>query len=233
METAGTAPTGHRVKTAYVIVAAAASLALSMGALWFALAPKSATSNANPAGAPVSNTAALQREHAATVGKADAKVHIVEFLDPACETCRDFYPLVKRLVASNPDRVRLSVRMVAFHKGSDFVVKALEASKKQGKYWQVLERLLASQSVWAVQHTVNTAKAWEQLEPLGLDLDKLKADMESPDVLKALALDAQDAKALKVTQTPEYFVNGRGLPEFGWEQLQRLVADELANAYRS
>ena len=34
----------------------------------------------------------LVQFYSPTVGKPDAKVHIVEFLDPACETCAQFYP---------------------------------------------------------------------------------------------------------------------------------------------
>src|SRR5512139_434471 len=106
--------------------------------MWAVMVPKG-TSVVNP---PAATAESLEREHAATAGNRDAKVHIVEFLDPACETCREFYPVVKKMLADHPDQIRLSVRLVAFHKGSDFVVKALEASKKQGKFWQVLERVL-------------------------------------------------------------------------------------------
>ena len=67
---------------------------------------------------------------------------------------------------------------------------------------------------------------------IDLDFGKLRADMASPEVAKIVALDLQDSKTLKVTATPEYFVNGRGLPEFGYEQLRRLVGDEIAKAYR-
>jgi protein-disulfide isomerase len=218
------------MKTRFVLFAGVAVVLVGMLVmLWLAIAPKNVQTDA---AAAVPAAVALAREHAATAGSPDAKVHIVEFLDPACETCREFYPLVKRMLADNPDRIRLSVRLVAFHKGSDFVVKALEASKAQGKFWQVLERLLASQSRWAAQHTVRPELAWEQLQTLGLDMDQLKADMESPAVARNMALDAQDARALKVMQTPEYFVNGRGLPSFGYEQLQALVAEAMATAYR-
>jgi protein-disulfide isomerase len=217
------------VKTWHVIVAAVVGIATSAALLLFVMAPKGGSTN--PA-APAAAAAALQRPHAASVGNPTARVHIVEFMDPACETCRDFYPMVKKLLAADPDKLRLSLRFVAFHKGSEVVVKALEASKKQGKFWPTLERMLASQPRWAIQHTVHPDKAWDELKALDLDLDRLKADMESPEVLQAVAQDAQDAKALKVTQTPEYFVNGRGLPEFGWEQLRRLVAEETGRAYR-
>ena len=67
---------------------------------------------------------------------------------------------------------------------------------------------------------------------LNLDFAKLEADMQSPAVLQNVATDMQDAKTLKVKATPEYFVNGRGLPEFGYEQLVALVNDELKRAKR-
>ncbi len=58
----------------------------------------------------------LARDYAPTAGPAEAKVHIVEFLDPACETCRSFYPFVKRMMAANPGKIRVSVRYAPFHK---------------------------------------------------------------------------------------------------------------------
>jgi protein-disulfide isomerase len=76
------------------------------------------------------STAALTSAHSPALGPASAKVHIVEFLDPACETCAQFFPMVKQWLAENPDKIRLSVRHVAFHSGSDYVVRVLEASRK-------------------------------------------------------------------------------------------------------
>jgi len=45
-----------------------------------------------------------------------------------------------------------------------------------------------------------------------------------------IARDLADAKTMNVTMTPEYFVNGRPLPQFGFEELKKLVDDELAKA---
>jgi protein-disulfide isomerase len=174
----------------------------------------------------------LVQIYSPTVGNPEAKVHIVEFLDPACETCATFYPEVKRIIAANPDRVRLTVRLVAFHKGSDYVVKVLDAARKQGKFWPALEALLAKQAVWTRNHTVQPDLVWQPLEGLGLNIEQMKADMNAPDVAQRTAQELQDAKALKVTQTPEYFVNGRALPSFGLEELQALVREEVQSAYR-
>ena len=44
------------------------------------------------------------------------------------------------------------------------------------------------------------------------------------------ALDLGDARALGVTKTPEFFVNGRPMPSFGLEELQGLVREELRDA---
>ena len=176
--------------------------------------------------------AGLVQFYSPTIGHPEAKVHIVEFLDPACETCASFYPHVKKIMAANPDRVRLTIRLVPFHKGSDYVVKVLDAARKQGKFWPVLEALLAGQAYWVRNHTVQPELVWKPLESLGLNLDQIRVDMNAPDVAQRIEQELKDAKALKVTQTPEYFVNGRPLPEFGLEQLQRLVREELQATYR-
>lgn len=176
--------------------------------------------------------AGLVQFYSPTQGNPEAKVHIVEFLDPACETCAAFYPEVKRIMAANPDRVRLTVRLVPFHNGSDYVVKVLDGARKQGKFWPALEALLANQSYWARNHTVQPEYVWKPLEGIGLNIEQLKVDMNAPDVAQRIELELKDAKALKVTQTPEYFVNGRPLPSFGLEQLQTLIREEMKTAYR-
>jgi protein-disulfide isomerase len=120
------------------------------------------------------------------------------------------------------------VRYAPFHQGSDEVVKVLEASRKQGRYWQAVEALLASQSAWVQQHQAQADLIWPYLAKAGLDTEQLKSDMQSPDIARAIAQDVTDAKALNVTKTPEFFVNGRPLPSFGFEQLRDLVDEELA-----
>jgi protein-disulfide isomerase len=181
--------------------------------------------------ATTANRAALASEHSPTLGDASAKVHVVEFLDPACETCALFFPMVKQLMAQNPGKIRLSTRHVPFHQGSEYVVRMLEASRKQDKYWQTLEALLASQSHWAPHHTVQPELALQAIAGVGLNVEQLMADMNAPEVSQRMEQDLNDAVALKVTATPEYFINGRPLPSFGEQQLLDLVKEELQNAY--
>ena len=53
-----------------------------------------------------------------------------------------------------------------------------------------------------------------------------------PEIARRIEQDLADARTLKVTQTPEYFVNGRPLPTWGLEHLQALVREEVQAAYR-
>ncbi len=171
--------------------------------------------------------AALASQHSPTLGDPGAKVHIVEFLDPACETCALFYPMVKQWLAQAPGEIRLSIRHVAFHTGADHAVRVLEASRKQGKYWQTLEALLASQREWTQHHTVQPDRIGPAIAGVGLDMAQLMVDMDAMDVLARIEQDKKDAILLKVSATPEYFVNGRPLPSFGQQQLADLVREEL------
>ncbi len=175
--------------------------------------------------------AALASEHAASIGSPDARVHIVEFIDPACGTCAMFYPMVKQWLDEAPDMLRLSVRHVPFHTGVDYVVHVLEASREQGKYWETLETLLITQREWVTNHIVQQDKVLPALAPVGLDIERLQEDMNKPEVLARMERDQKDAATLKVSATPEYFVNGRPLPSFGQKQLLDLVREELAKEY--
>lgn len=175
----------------------------------------------------VQNREALVRFHSPSLGEPDAPVHIVEFFDPACETCRDFYPFVKRLMDAHPGKIRLSIRYAPFHQGSDRVVMLLEAARRQGKFWETTEALLAAQHGWVRNHVARVDLAWGQLDGLGLDMERLGRETMSQEAVRLIEQDLADAQALNVTKTPEFFVNGRPLPRFGYDELKKLVEEEV------
>ena len=177
------------------------------------------------------NQSVVERQSAATKGPADAKVTIVEFLDPACETCQDFLPLVQKFITQYPGKVRVMVRYAPLHPGSDQVVKMLEAAHRQGQFWQALELLFSSQDRWTANHTSQPMRALTILNSLDVDQEKLAADMNRPEVAQVIQKDIQDSKTLGVRATPEFFVNGRPMPSFGYEQLAQLVKEAVAEAY--
>lgn len=209
-------------KTLFIVAVVCLLLAFIGGVLLYT----TGTGNQS-AQVPDAKREALIRMYSPTEGKADAPVVIVEFFDPACDTCRAFYPLVKNMLKTHPDRLRLVLRYAPFHEGSDKVVALLEAARKQGKFWEALEAVFGSQDDWAPNHVAQVERVWPHLQGLGLDLDRVRADMSAPEIANVIAQDLADARTLNVTQTPEYFVNGKPLPSFGSEQLQTLVDEEL------
>jgi len=173
----------------------------------------------------------FSRPHSPTYGPTDARVRIVEFLDPACETCRAFYPLVKDIVDSHRGRVQLVVRYTPFHAGADTAVAVMEAARLQGLFWPVTQRLLRDQSTWGADHNPRPDLIWNLVDGTGLNLRKAREDAASAVVRARVEQDLADARALGVTRTPGFFVNGRQLKRFGANELQELVREEVARAY--
>ena len=173
----------------------------------------------------------LERSHSPRKGPATAKVTIVEYFDPACETCAAFHPFVMQLMEENPGKIQVIMRYAPFHKGSDYVIALLEATRAQGKYWETLEAAYASQQVWASHHDPQPQKLWMQLSTVGLDFSKAEQDMQSEQTIRNINQDIIDLKALKVSKTPSFFVNGKPLVEFGSDQLRTLIEEEIRRVY--
>ena len=177
------------------------------------------------------NAELFVRDHSPTLGSEDAKVFLVEFMDPACETCAAFAPFVKKIMDANPGKIKLVLRYAPFHEGADNFVKIVEAARMQGKYWETLDIMFKSQNIWASHHNWQPEKLWQFLPQVGLDIERLKKDMNDPAIAKIIEQDMADVKALNVQKTPGYFVNGKPLQTFGYKQLLHLIQTELDLQY--
>ena len=177
------------------------------------------------------NASTFVRPHSPTYGPVDARVVLVEFTDPACETCAAFSAIVKRFIAAHPGKIRFVLRYAPFHHGADFAMRVLEASKIQGKFWETLDLLYRSQPMWTRHHQVIPDRVWQILPMAGLDLERLRTDMDDPRIDTILQQDLTDAEALGVRKTPGFFVNGKPLEPFGERQLAALIDAEVRLQY--
>lgn len=69
------------------------------------------------------------REHSPKFGKNTKNVVVVEFLDPECEACGAFHPIVKKVFNEYEEDIQLVVRYLANHKNSPYVVRLIEAAR--------------------------------------------------------------------------------------------------------
>lgn len=167
------------------------------------------------------------RPHSPVIGKADARVTLVEFFDPSCEACRSFHPILGQILARHPDEVRLVLRYAPFHEGSDEAVRILEAARLQGRFEAVLDALFARQPEWAIHGAPNLDRAWQIAGIAGLDLNRARQDAQRPQIDRVLEADTADLQVLQVRQTPTFFVNKRPLLSFGPRQLYDLILSEI------
>ena len=179
----------------------------------------------------------LVRPDSATLGPADAKVTVVEFLDPECESCAAVAPQVKELLKEYEGRIRFVVRYMPLHSNAKLAVQYMEAAGEQGKYWEFQEKLFAMQGEWGEKHgpgahaapTAPVSTLFEKYgKEIGLDPQQLNAAAGKSDYANKASRDLNDGRALGVRATPTFFVNGRKLARLSMPDLRALINEELA-----
>jgi protein-disulfide isomerase len=208
-------------------IAAVLITAMVLGAAYYVRAQK-AQRAAQLAKEPPPSPQTLVRPHSHILGPKDAKVTVVEFLDPECESCRAMYPLVKQLMGQYPNGVRLVIRYMPLHPNSMYAVAALEAAAQQDRFWEMLQTLFETQPQWGNHEDPKPQLIPRFAQELGLDMPSFENSMTDPAHKKIAETDLADGKALGVTGTPTFFVNGRQLEQLGYETLKKLIDQELA-----
>ena len=183
----------------------------------------------------IGNIEALIRPDSPTLGTADAKVTIVEFLDPECEACSAFNPIVKKTLKAYEGKVRLVVRYMPLHPNSLKAATFLEEAGEQGKYWQALDYLFQKQPEWGTRHGPTHGAPQPDVNvlfkkyttDLGLDAAKMESAFAQNKYASKIERDKKDGQALGVRQTPTLFINGRKLGRLDEMGLRYLIEDEL------
>lgn len=147
-------------------------------------------------------------------GNKEASVTIVEYLDFECEACGAYYPLVKQLAEEFKTDVRFINRYFPLpgHKNGLPAALAVEAAAKQGKYWEMHNKLFDEQKNWG-EKQVSDPKIFEgYAQTIGLNMDKFKKDVVSKEVKDRVERDKNSGTRLGVSGTPTFFLNGDKIP---------------------
>ena len=197
---------------------------------------RTVTKNSNTNTPSAINAEALVRPDSYTLGSADAPVTIVEFLDPECESCAAFNPIIKKVLKDYEGRAKLVVRYMPLHPNSLTAATFMEAAGEQGKYWEAEDLLFAKQPEWGTKHghgqTASTPADVNALfkkyaAELNLDMDKMNSAFAENKFASKVERDKKDGQSLGVRQTPTVFVNGKKLSRLDENALKSLIDAEL------
>lgn len=166
-------------------------------------------------------------------GNPDAKVTLVEYLDFECEACGAYYPLIKQLGTEFPNDLRIVTRYFPLpgHKNSMTAAIAVEAASKQGKYWEMHDKLFETQETWGNKQ-MPTPQVFEQYaQEIGLDIEKFKADVTDPSTKARVQRDFDASEKLGNNSTPSLFVQGVKIQNpRSYEAFKQLIQSEIDKA---
>jgi len=132
------------------------------------------------------------------IGNPNGDVTIVEFFDYTCTYCKAAEPRLVAAVNADPN-VRLVLKEYPILTPQSLVAtRAALAAQKQGKYQAFHQTLMRFQGELTEQVIFDTAKA------VGLDVARLKEDMQGPDIADRIIANFNLARAIRAFQTPTF-----------------------------
>ena len=156
----------------------------------------------------------------------DGDVTLVEFFDYNCGYCKRAMPEIVKIVGEDT-KVKLVLKeLPIFGEDSEAAAKAALAAKKQGKYFEMHQKLFSEPG------KVDLEKALRVAQGLGLDVEQLKKDMEDQSVKDALAENRALAEELGVQGTPYTLVGDiviAGAPDDLHDQLTKKISEIRQN----
>jgi protein-disulfide isomerase len=160
--------------------------------------------------------------NAAIAGNPNGDITVVEFFDYNCGYCKRAFGDVAKLVEQDKNIRVVLADLPIIRDESEPVSRIALAARIQGKYWEVHRELIALKGL------VNEAAALKVAEKAGLDMTKLKEDMNSSEVKAELDRIKSLAKKMGINGTPHFLVGDRavgGAPENLFEILEAHAKD--------
>jgi protein-disulfide isomerase len=147
------------------------------------------------------STAMLNDPGTPLIGNARADVAIVEFTDYTCPYCKAVEPRLEKLLKDDP-RVKLVVKEYPILTPASLVAaKAALASMKQGKYARF------HQTMMKFRGQLTADVVYDMARDSGVDVNRLRKDMELPEIADEIIATFNLARAIRAFQTPTFIVN--------------------------
>jgi protein-disulfide isomerase len=142
-------------------------------------------------------------------GSADAKVTIVEWSDFQCPFCSRVVDTLHQIEKSYGSDVRFVFKHnpLPMHADAPYAAKATIAAQKQGKFWQMHDKLFEA-SGSRQPDALKQDKVDALARDLGLDLARYQRDVNAPETAQVIRDDQAQALKLGANGTPHFFING-------------------------
>lgn len=163
--------------------------------------------------------ALFNNPHTPVAGNPDGDVTVVEFMDYACGYCKVMLPRIQKALV-NDGNIRLVLKeFPILGDASVTASKAALAARLQDKYIQFHMALMGARGRLSEDGIFKVA------EDVGLDIKKLKKDMEQPEITEIISKNRQLARSLRIEGTPALVVGTRlASGAISYEDLMSLVA---------
>lgn len=159
--------------------------------------------------APAERITVSEQDHVR--GAAGAKVTLVEFGDFQCPACGAYEPLIRQVEEDNKDILQVVFRhfpLTQIHQNALLGAKAAEAASLQDKFWEMHDKLYASQTEWS--NAINARDfVIGYAGEMGLDVKKFEADLDNSEIEAKILAEYKEGINLGVQGTPTFFVNGK------------------------
>ena len=167
----------------------------------------------------------LERDpNAPVLGNPDGDVTVVEFFDYNCPYCRRAMAEVQGLLDGD-NNVRLVYReWPILGDGSVFAAKAALAAREQDKYEEFHWALMG------MQERAEETSVMRIAEEIGLDIERLRADMDAPEIQEHIDTSMGLTQALGFNGTPSFVIGNNLVPGFVEEEQLRTLVEEVREA---
>lgn len=202
----------------YLLVVAFGVVVMSFIGFKFFLQDKFQTKTTeNPVFPIITN---LVTDYSFSYGPTDAKVTVIEFFDPECESCAAVAPYIKNEMKHYEGQVRWVFRYMPYHFNSKVAIAALESARQQNLYLEAMELLFKHQTEWGEKQV----SAASEIHKLVLSLPRINKDqylndLNNPEIQMRIDRDQAEGKRAGVKGTPTFFVNGVIIDELNLDTL--------------
>jgi len=140
------------------------------------------------------------------------QVTLIEYADFQCPSCAAYYPILKQLETKYSEQVTFVFRhypIISIHPNAFAAARAAESAGKQGKFFEMHDKLFETQQDWGLVSTNQQSLFEGYAKQLGLNLEQFKTDYTSEAVATRINRDVSSAKQFEITGTPSFVLNGK------------------------